>query len=316
MKKKVLSILLITLLIGTMTSSTFAGNGDNWGNDTFGANIAFGTISGENQGLYTVGEYFEFKTSTYCSDAYGMQGTRTVIVSVVVGESDSVSDLQYLDTDEWKDISGYNTEISFKNDISRNFRVRFEKEGIYLIKHSFVSADNTLGVSCVPRYITIKDGMFTISKNEPEIEETTEEQTTLEELSSEVTTKVEETEVTTKIEETEVTTTKAQIKIDVAKVQIKKIIKKKSAKSIKINIKKIKDASGYYIRIYNTIKNAKKDKKALVKKIVKKNVGTFTISRKTLKNRKTIFVKVRAYKKIKGKTYYGKWSKIESVKSK
>lgn len=99
-----------------------------------------------------------------------------------------------------------------------------------------------------------------------------------------------------------------------AKAKIKKAnVKKISDKKVKISLKKIKGAVGYQIAIYKTKKNAKKNKKALVKKTVKKR--KFTIKSKKLKNKKKLFVKVRAYVlNANGKKVYGKWSKIKTVK--
>ena len=99
-----------------------------------------------------------------------------------------------------------------------------------------------------------------------------------------------------------------------AKAKIQKVAaKKKSAKKVKLTIKKIK-ANGYQVAIYKTKKNAKKNRKALVKKIVKK--VKVTVSSKKLKNKKALFVRVRAYN-LDGKTkVYGKWSAVKSVKIK
>lgn len=62
---------------------------------------------------------------------------------------------------------------------------------------------------------------------------------------------------------------------------------------------------------YSTSKKFKKAKTVTVKsgKTVKK-----TISK--LKSKKTYYVKVRAVKKVKGKSYIGKWSAVKKVKIK
>lgn len=102
-----------------------------------------------------------------------------------------------------------------------------------------------------------------------------------------------------------------------AKVKIKKVaVKKKSAKKVKITLKKIK-AKGYQVAIYKTKKNAKKNNKAIVKKIVKKaNRIKVTISSNKLKNKKTLFVRVRAYTLNGKKKVYGTWSTVKEVKVK
>lgn len=63
-----------------------------------------------------------------------------------------------------------------------------------------------------------------------------------------------------------------------------------------------------------SIKKNKKFKKILVKKNVKK--VTFLITSKNIKNKKTLYVKVRTYAKIDGKMVYSKWSKAKKVKIK
>lgn len=101
-----------------------------------------------------------------------------------------------------------------------------------------------------------------------------------------------------------------------AKAKIKKVYaKKKAAKKIKVKLKKTKRAKGYQVAVYKTKKNAKKNKKAIVKKIVKKR--NVTIKSKKLKNKKELYVRVRAYVlDTNGKKVYGKWSKIKKVKIK
>ena len=41
-----------------------------------------------------------------------------------------------------------------------------------------------------------------------------------------------------------------------------------------------------------------------------------TTTIKKLKAKKTYYIRTRIYKKISGKTYYGKWSSVKSVKVK
>ena len=99
------------------------------------------------------------------------------------------------------------------------------------------------------------------------------------------------------------------------KVKIKSITaKKKSAKKVKLLLKKIRGAKGYQVAIYKTKKNAAKNKKAIIKKFVRKTRATVTS--KKLKNKKSLYVKVRAYKLNGKKKIYGKWSKVKKVKIK
>lgn len=100
-----------------------------------------------------------------------------------------------------------------------------------------------------------------------------------------------------------------------AKAKIQKVTaKKKSAKKIQVKIKKTKNAKGYQVAIYKTKKNAKKNKKALAKKLTKKT--KVTITSKKLKNKKVLFIKVRAYNLNGKKKLFGAWSKAKRVKIK
>lgn len=101
------------------------------------------------------------------------------------------------------------------------------------------------------------------------------------------------------------------------KAKIKKATKKKSAKKVKVSLKKIlKVSDGYQVRFYKTKKNAKKNKKAVAKITVKKNKKNFTVKNKKLAKKKTLYIRVRGYIKVNGKTYVGKWSSVKKVKIK
>lgn len=97
---------------------------------------------------------------------------------------------------------------------------------------------------------------------------------------------------------------------------VKKIAKKKNAKKIKITIKKLKDVNGYQVYVFKKKSFAKKNKKILYKKTITKNTNVLKVSNKKLSKKKTLFVKVRAFKKTNGKNVYGSWSKIAKVKVK
>lgn len=92
-----------------------------------------------------------------------------------------------------------------------------------------------------------------------------------------------------------------------AKATVKSATKKKAAKKVSVKLKKITGATGYQIQISST----KKFKKVLVKKKVKK--VKFTITSKSLKNKKKLYMKARAYVKSGSKTVYGKWSLVKKV---
>lgn len=103
-----------------------------------------------------------------------------------------------------------------------------------------------------------------------------------------------------------------------ARVKVKAAVKKKSAKKVRLTLKKkLKSATGYQIRFFKTRKNAKKNKKAIVKIKYRKNKRKFTVKHKKLKKKKTLFVRVRGYLKADGKVYYSKkWSAVKKVKIK
>lgn len=200
MKRKIISMMTIVALVGTMLFSVMAENGETWETwDTDGANIAL-TIA--TSGEYTLGDNFELKASTYSSNATGKTGTRAFIVDAYKGSSsEAVQNVQYFDGSDWKDISEYNVEITFKNDVGRMFRFQITQDGIYTISSRFIASDSSMAVSCVTRYLTIKDGTFTVSKKEP-VETTTEEITTEEPTTEEPTTEEPTTEEPTTEEPT------------------------------------------------------------------------------------------------------------------
>ena len=107
---------------------------------------------------------------------------------------------------------------------------------------------------------------------------------------------------------TQPTTTKA---ITAGNTTVKSATKKKSAKKVKISLKKVKSAVGYRVQFSTT----KKFKKVLVTKNIKKVKATIT--HKKLKNKKTLYVRAKAYIQIgKTKYYSAKWSKVKKVKIK
>ena len=97
-------------------------------------------------------------------------------------------------------------------------------------------------------------------------------------------------------------------KITVNQVKLKKV-KNIKKRAVSLTWKKIKGVKGYQIR-YAVKKNMKKAKK----KLLKKNVNRYTL--KKLKQNKTYYIQVRAYKVSGKKKYYGKWSKKKKIKIK
>ena len=99
-------------------------------------------------------------------------------------------------------------------------------------------------------------------------------------------------------------------KVTVKKVTVKKVSSPKK-KTLKIQWKKVSDATGYQIMIGTNKKMTKNKKVINIKKAktVKKTI-------KKLKSKKKYFIKVRAYKTVNSKKYYGAWSKVKKIKVK
>ena len=133
---------------------------------------------------------------------------------------------------------------------------------------------------------------------------TTPEPTTLAPTTAETTTLA----PTTKQSTTKKTTpTKRSIKN--SKVIVVKA--KKSAKKLKVTLKRVNNVSGYQIAVYKTKKNAKKNKKAIRKTYT--ITLTTKITSKKFKSKK-LFVRARAYAILRGKVYYGAWGPIKKAK--
>ena len=152
---------------------------------------------------------------------------------------------------------------------------------------------------------------------------TTTKETTTQETTTDTTSVVPSTETPTVVPSTEApssetavtTTTSGTVKAP-GKAKIKKIYKKKkSAKKLKVKLKKTTGANGYQVAVYKSKKKAKKNKKALVKKYTKKL--KVTIKSKKLKKKKKLYVRARAYVLDgTGKKVFGKWSAIKKAKIK
>ncbi len=93
------------------------------------------------------------------------------------------------------------------------------------------------------------------------------------------------------------------------KVSIK-TVKRTSSKKAKITWKKVKGSNIKYEVKYATSKRFKK------KDTVTKNVKKTSISLSKLKKNKKYYVKIRAYKVVKGKKIYGSYSIIKTIKKK
>lgn len=124
----------------------------------------------------------------------------------------------------------------------------------------------------------------------------------------ETTNNPEKEETTTeKIDETVKPVETSTRKIRVEKAKCKKATKKYKNTKIKISLKRISGARKYQIQI----SKSKKFRKVLLRRTVGKI--KFTIKSKKLKNKKKLYVRVRAIKIVNKKEYKGKWSNAKRV---
>lgn len=98
---------------------------------------------------------------------------------------------------------------------------------------------------------------------------------------------------------------------------IKSATKKKKQAKLSVKLKaKIASVTGYEIRVFKTKKNAKKVKKAIVTKEIKKNVIKLSVKASKLKKVKKAFVRVRTITVFPNMKMCGKWSAVKKVKIK
>lgn len=81
-------------------------------------------------------------------------------------------------------------------------------------------------------------------------------------------------------------------------------------KKMTVSWKKKAGISGYQLQYAQNKKFTKKKKTKNIKNYLRKKTVT------GLKRKQTYYVRVRAYKKVSGKNYYGKWSKVKKIKTK
>ena len=99
-------------------------------------------------------------------------------------------------------------------------------------------------------------------------------------------------------------------KTTVKKTTVKATAKKLSSNKVKLSVKKVAGASKYAVQISTT----KNFKKVVAKKTSKKSV--FTVKSKKLKGKKKLYVRVKVYKKVNGKTVASQWSKATKIRLK
>ena len=101
--------------------------------------------------------------------------------------------------------------------------------------------------------------------------------------------------------------TDSKPKLTVPATSIKKLTKGKT--TITVSFKKVKNVSGYQIE-YSKNKSFKSSKK------IKVSAEKSSAKLKKLSSKKKYYVRIRAYKKSGGKTYYSSWSSAKSTKTK
>lgn len=138
---------------------------------------------------------------------------------------------------------------------------------------------------------------------------TTVAPTTVAPAQDETTTPAKQDETTTVAPTTKAISTTAA-PATVKKTTVKATAKKLSSNKVKLSVKKVAGASKYAVQISTT----KNFKKVVAKKTSKKAV--FTVKSKKLKGKKKLYVRVKVYKKVNGKTVASQWSKATKIKVK
>ena len=141
-----------------------------------------------------------------------------------------------------------------------------------------------------------------------------QDETTTPAKQNETTTPAKQNETTTVAPTTKaISTTAAPAtvkKTTVNKTTVKATAKKLSSNKVKLSVKKVAGASKYAVQISTT----KNFKKVVAKKTSKKAV--FTVKSKKLKGKKKLYVRVKVYKKVNGKTVASQWSKATKIRLK
>lgn len=269
MKKKFISVLTAILLIVTMIIPTMGADDDgNWGEDNTPWNISIS--NSKLLGSYQLGTSKEFQLEYYPSGSVGLKAIRYLEIT---GDAE-VSDFEYYENGQWNDVSEFSTEITFTTSTMQRVRVTFHEAGVYTVKFWATSISGEQSVVSKRRIVVSNEEITLCTEPEttkPEEDESTSvEPTTPKPVTDESTS----AEPTTTKKITETTTVKAPVateKINVAKTKITKATKKKSAKKVKISLKKVKKAYGYEIKVSTS---SKFKKKKTITKITRKTKCT------------------------------------------
>ena len=182
---------------------------------------------------------------------------------------------------------------------------------------------NGAGTVKATLYVYNKNGVDNSKKDDETTTPAKQDETTTPAKQNETTTPAKQNETTTSAKQNETTTvaptTKAISttaapatvkKTTVKKTTVKATAKKLSSNKVKLSVKKVAGASKYAVQISTT----KNFKKVVAKKTSKKAV--FTVKSKKLKGKKKLYVRVKVYKKVNGKTVASQWSKATKIRLK
>ena len=182
---------------------------------------------------------------------------------------------------------------------------------------------NGAGTVKATLYVYNKNGVDNSKKDDETTTSAKQDETTTPAKQDETTTPAKQDETTTSAKQNETTTvaptTKAISttaapatvkKTTVKKTTVKATAKKLSSNKVKLSVKKVAGASKYAVQISTT----KNFKKVVAKKTSKKAV--FTVKSKKLKGKKKLYVRVKVYKKVNGKTVASQWSKATKIRLK
>ena len=154
-----------------------------------------------------------------------------------------------------------------------------------------------------------QDETTTPAKQDETTTSAKQDETTTSAKQNETTTSAKQNETTTVAPTTKaISTTAAPAKVK--KTTVKATAKKLSSNKVKLSVKKVAGASKYAVQISTT----KNFKKVVAKKTSKKAV--FTVKSKKLKGKKKLYVRVKVYKKVNGKTVASQWSKATKIRLK
>ena len=182
---------------------------------------------------------------------------------------------------------------------------------------------NGAGTVKATLYVYNKNGVDNSKKDDETTTSAKQDETTTPAKQDETTTTAKQDVTTTTAKQNETTTvaptTKAISttaapatvkKTTVKKTTVKATAKKLSSNKVKLSVKKVAGASKYAVQISTT----KNFKKVVAKKTSKKAV--FTVKSKKLKGKKKLYVRVKVYKKVNGKTVASQWSKATKIRLK